>query len=86
MRCINVDAMGFGDRTTSLRVYRTGSLGTAIGTWKSITATTGIKFKVSYGYEYDHSHSTETTMQYELSYEMTSGMKFEGFEESETIS
>ena len=64
MRCINVDAMGFGDKTTSLRVYRTANLGTAIGTWKSITATTGIKFKVSYGYEYDHSQSTETNMQY----------------------
>ena len=56
--------MGFGDKTTSLRVYRTANLGTAIGTWKSITATTGIKFKVSYGYEYDHSQSTETDMQY----------------------
>ena len=77
--------MGFGDKTSSLRVYRTANIGAAGGTWKSITASTGIKFKVSYGYQYDESHSTETNMQYELSYEMTSGIEFEGFSESETI-
>ena len=49
MRCINVDAEGFGDKATSLRVYRTSNLGDANGTWKAITASSGIKFKVSYG-------------------------------------
>lgn len=46
MSCINVDADGFGDKTTSLRVWRTSNLGEANGTWKAITASTGIKFKV----------------------------------------
>ena len=50
MRCVNIDEMGYGDKTTSLKVYRTANIGSAIGTWKSITASTGIKFIVSYGY------------------------------------
>jgi len=86
MRCINIDAMGFGDRTTSLKVYRTANIGTANGTWKAITATTGIDFTVSYGFSYSESQETQTNMQYELSYEMTSGIEFEGISESQTIS
>ena len=64
MPCINVDAMGFHNKTSSLRVYRTTVLGVAGGTWKSITATSAIGFKVSYGYQYDTSKETSSSMEY----------------------
>ena len=63
MQCENLPN-DFDNKTTSLKVYRTKILGAAGGTWRSITASKGIDFKVKYGYQYDTSRETSKSMEY----------------------
>lgn len=76
---------GWNDNVSSLAVYRTELGKYSRGTWKGITATEGIDYTVHYGFTTTKSTETIDTEMYSLSYQMTTGMKFELASESETV-
>ena len=76
----------FDDKTASLIIYRNTTIGPARGRWVGYTSTEQVDFTVHYGFETSHSESESSEQQFTLSYEMTSGIEFEGATEEETIS
>lgn len=68
----------FNDRTTSLEVYKSSTLGMARGYWRSITQTESLSFTVYYGMKAKDSEYVSTTQEKALSFEMKAGVKYLG--------
>ena len=84
-QCINIDATALENRDGSMVIYRTNQMGAAKGRWIGYTSTETINFIIHYGFETAHSAEETISQQYTMSYEMTTGIEFEGLTESETL-
>ena len=77
---------GWNDVVSSLKVFRTSHGQKAIGTWVAVTTQTE-DIDITYHVGFTKTVTTETmeNESYELQMQMSEGIEFEGFSESETI-
>ena len=73
-----------GDRAQSAKVYRTK--GPVVGYWEGITATESISTEYAIGLDLSESQMTQSSAEYDFSYEMSMGFEIEDLGAKDTIS
>ena len=76
----------WNDIVSSLVVYRTNEGGKAKGRWIGTTSTELVKFTYNVGFSSTGTAEEKETEKWSLSYQMTTGIEFEGIKDSETMS
>ena len=74
------------NKVSSLIVYRTNQGGKAKGRWIGTTSTEFVKFTYNVGFSSTGTAEEKETEKWSLSYQMTTGIEFEGIKDSETMS
>ena len=77
---------GWDNKVSSLIVYRTNQGGKAKGRWLSATSTESFTFTYNVGFKSTVAAEEQETEKWSLSYQMTTGIEFEGITDSETMS
>lgn len=85
LECVQVPD-GWEDVNSSASVYRTSRGLMARGDWVSMTATESVTFVIKEGFSTTKTSSTKVSQEFNLSYEITEGVKFGPASESSTLS